>query len=69
MSQPSSDLNDPGLEFETYDPAVEGQMPEAPPAPVYRPQGFSIYTVMLIISFVCLLIATILFFNASGRYT
>jgi len=44
----------------------EGSM--APPPPAYRKQGFSIYTVMLILSFVFLATAAIMFFIDAGKY-
>ena len=37
-------------------------------APNYRKKGFSIYTVMLILSFVMLTTAAIMFFVQLGRY-
>ena len=48
--------------------AFEPEAPAAAPAPVYRKQGFSIYTVMLILSFVFLLTAMIFFFVEAGKY-
>ena len=41
--------------------------PQAPAAPQYRKQGFSIYSVMLILSFVFLVTAMILLFQEVGR--
>ena len=55
-------------------PAEEGDLmtsepgPSAPAAPQYRKQGFSIYTMLLVLSFVFLLTATILFFVDAGKY-
>lgn len=76
MSQPSfepdfSDANfDDGLTpvesaFETETPEAAQQMIAAP---VYRKQGFSIYTILLILSFVFLLTAMIFLFVEAGRY-
>ncbi len=42
--------------------------PAVPPPPAYRKQGFSIYTVMLILSFVFLTTASIMFFIDAGKY-
>jgi len=74
MSQPSfeSELESPDFEmandaFETG-PQAESA-PAAPPAPRYRKQGFSIYTFMLIISFICLLTALIVLLIEAGKYT
>ena len=69
MSQPSSEpeLTDPEFlaPVETTDsPASE----PAQVAPQYRQQGFSIYSVMLILSFVFLLTAMIFFLVEAGRY-
>ena len=50
MSQPSSE---PGQFPPDFAETSAEMQPEAP-APVYRKQGFSIYTVMLILSFVFL---------------
>ena len=73
MSQPSSDLEFDAPEFaESLDSSFEEDQPSvpaAPPAPRYRKQGFSIYTIMLILSFVCLLAGTILMFVEAGKYT
>lgn len=68
MSQLNSDdFGDGEIGFEeaTYEDALPTP---GPPAPVYRQRGFSIYTVMLIISFVFLTIAAILAFVESGKY-
>lgn len=49
-------------------------MPEQPmaapprPAPSYSQQGFNIYTMLLLLSFLFLLTATILFFSDAGSY-
>jgi hypothetical protein len=43
-------------------------VPQVPPPPAYRKQGFSIYTVMLILSFVFLTTAAIMFFIDAGKY-
>ena len=46
----------------------ESTAPQTPPAPQYRKQGFGIYTMMLLLSFLFLLIATILFFVEAGKF-
>ena len=66
MSQPSSDLVDFGGELTEQQPAEVAEM--SAPAPVYRKQGFSIYSVMLILSFVFLLVASIILFINVGKY-
>ncbi len=48
-------------------PAVDAT-PMVPQEPTYRKQGFSIYTVMLILSFVCLAAASILLLINVGKY-
>ena len=53
-------LEDSQIQAEAAEPIV--------PAPVYRKQGFSIYTVMLILSFVFLLTAMIFLFIEAGRF-
>lgn len=65
MSLPSSDFGDVGFE-EAYEesPAIEA----APAAPNYRPRGFSIYTVMLILSTVFLTAAAIIVFLEADKY-
>jgi len=73
MSQPSSDLDDPFGNAAVMAGAVEdqGMMAEAEipaPAPQYRKQGFSIYSVMLILSFVFLMTAAIMFFVNAGKF-
>ena len=67
MSQPSS--NDDGLFMDAPQGTADVGMPEAMPtvAPQYRKQGFSIYTMMLILSFVALTAAAIIFYvNIQG---
>ena len=70
MSQPSSDLDafdSPEFaETSSFDEAPAA--PAAPPAPRYRKQGFSIYTIMLILSFVCLLAGMIMMLVEAGKY-
>ena len=73
MSPPSFDLdaqNNPEFAPADFETSPEAQAPNessvAPPQ--YRKQGFSIYTVMLISSFVCLLTAMIFMFIESGKY-
>ena len=46
---------------------AEPMMAPATPT-VHRKQGFSIYSMMLILSFLFLLVATILFFSDAGKY-
>ena len=73
MSQPNTDLEFDAPEFaETLDSNFEEEQPSvpaAPPAPRYRKQGFSIYTIMLILSFACLLAGMILMFVDAGKYS
>ena len=68
MSQPSSDFETGEVGFEeAYDqPQVES--PGPPAAAQYRQRGFSIYTVMLILSFVFLMIAAIVLFIEGDKY-
>ena len=66
MSQPSSDFDAGQFEDPNFANAEEAGQPMAPPAPQYRKMGFSIYTVMLICSFVFLLTAMILMFMEAG---
>lgn len=44
------------------------EAPSVPQAPQYRKQEFSIYSVMLIMSFVFLTAAAIIFFIDAGKY-
>jgi hypothetical protein len=77
MSPPNSEdlFGDAGGELIQM-PDDPGMMEEEPAqmaapaaaAPLYRKQGFSMYTMMLILSFVFMLIATILFFMDAGKY-
>ena len=73
MSLASSDFGsddafgDALLEPEGEDQSLAPQQPvEAPPS--YRKQGFSIYSVMLILSFVFLTTAAILFYMDAAKY-
>ena len=68
MSLPSSDLDAGEVGFEeSYDqPAVDAPVPQA--APQFRQRGFSIYSVMLILSFVFLLVAAIVLFIEGDKY-
>ena len=75
MSQPSfdPDFTDAGFDdgLTPVESAFEPTPEPGPPVvsgPVYRKQGFSIYTVMLILSFVFLLTAMIFLFVEAGRY-
>ena len=68
MSQLNSDFDQGDVVgFEEASPGAE--MPAPPAAPNYRQRGFSIYTVMLIISFVFLMIAAILLFVEADKYS
>jgi hypothetical protein len=73
MSLADSEFDDAGFGDVGLDQPVEGPAddtqatPSAPAAPNYRKQGFSIYTVMLILSFVFLLTAMILLFMEVDR--
>jgi len=72
MSPPSFELEAQGNpEFiEGGTDAPEGYQPEevSVAAPQYRKQGFNIYTVLLIASFVCLLFTWILMYVEVGKY-
>lgn len=72
MSQASSDFGDDAFGDAAMDSGFEDQglAPMEPIVPVtqYRKQGFSIYTVMLILSFVFLTTAAIVFFVDAGKY-
>jgi hypothetical protein len=73
MSQASSDLDDPfGNAVVEADAGGDyGTMSEegmVAPAPQYRKQGFSIYSVMLILSFVFLMASAIMFFVNAGKF-
>jgi hypothetical protein len=65
MSQPSSDFDEVGFE-ESYEqpPAIA----TAAPQPNYRQRGFSIYTVMLILSTVFLTAAAVVLFIEADKY-
>lgn len=77
MSQPVSDFPDSDAGFDggfddggmfqsEAQPGMEPQIATA--APVYRKQPFNIYSVMLILSFVNLLAATIILMIEAGKY-
>ncbi|MFT5301966.1 MAG: hypothetical protein ACI87E_003346 [Mariniblastus sp.] len=72
MSLANSDFSDDAFGDALVEPGADDQgMPMQPPpapAPVYQKQGFSIYTVMLILSFVFLTTAAIMFFIDAGKY-
>jgi hypothetical protein len=70
MSQASSDLDNVFGEATESGFEDQGLTPQPQIAPVtqYRKQGFSIYTVMLILSFVFLTAAAIVFFMDVGKY-
>ena len=67
MSQPSSDFDTADIGFDEAYPAAP-TVDTGPPAPQYRQRGFSIYTVMLIISFVFLATSAILLFINGDKY-
>ncbi len=56
-------LLEPGV-----DDSSQAPQPQLPPPPAYRKQGFSIYSVMLILSFVFLTTAAILFYMDAAKY-
>lgn len=73
MSQPSFDPELDSPDFDAPVDAFEAAEPAAParaaaPAPRYRKQGFSIYTFMLIMSFISLLTALILLLIEASKY-
>ena len=70
MSQPSFEPDTGfGMDSTMADPAAPGgEMPIVASTPQYRKQGFSIYTVMLILSFVFLLTSMIVLFVEAGKY-
>ena len=59
-------LDTEGLDSDAWDDSDAGTVASRPAAPVKK-QGFSIYTVMLIMSFVFLTVAAILIFMELGR--
>ena len=75
MSQVNSEFGEDPFATATIDgPYEEDGMleqqpaPMAPQAPRYRKQSFSIYSVMLIMSFVFLTAAAIMFFIDADKY-
>ena len=68
MSLANSDFGDFGdsLDYDQSETPSETFEAPAPPPPVVRQKGFSIYTVMLIISFVMLFTAAIMLFSQLG---
>ncbi len=72
MSQVNSEFGEDPFATATIDSPYEeaGMMDQssAPEAPQYRKQGFSIYSVMLIMSFVFLTAAAIMFFIDADKY-
>ncbi|MFK7767676.1 MAG: hypothetical protein AB8B55_10685 [Mariniblastus sp.] len=66
MSQLSSDIGDDSFGEAMVESAEEAADFVAPPQ--YRKQGFSIYTVMLMLSVLFLTIATIVFFYNASSY-
>jgi len=76
MSQPSTDM-EADLEFDAPDfgeasfeeaDSPVAATPVVPAAPRYKKQGFSIYTIMLMLSFLCLLAGLIMMFVEAGKY-
>ena len=71
MSQPNSDFDavgfDDALELPMSAESAANQAPAAA-APNYRKQGFSIYSLMLILSFVFLIASVILLFMEVDRF-
>ena len=68
MSLADSDLfEEVGIDEAAGAPMDDAQAPQPPAAPQFRKQGFSIYSVMLILSFVFLVTAMILLFQEVGR--
>lgn len=70
MSQPSFEPDSGlGMESPMGDAAAPGgDAPILASAPQYRKQGFSIYSVMLILSFVFLLTSMIMLFIEAGKH-
>lgn len=73
MSQPSTELDFDAPEFadtldSTFD-EFQAPIPTGPPASRYRKPAFTIYTFMLLLSFLCLLAGMIVMFIEAGRYT
>ena len=70
MSQADSDLENFDLEagLESNDLPQEDFQPIKPVAPVYRKQGFSIYSLFLLMSLFMLIGAIILFFVEVNRF-
>lgn len=62
MSQPSS-IDEPMFD-QPGDDASQPMLTE--PTPQYKKQGFSVYTMMLLLSFLFLTTASILFFSYAG---
>ena len=68
MSLADSDLfEEVGIDETSGEPTDGTGTPQPPAAPQYRKQGFSVYSVMLILSFVFLVTAMILLFQEVGR--
>ena len=79
MSQVNSDFGedpfasatvegDLGGDFEQDSMMGQQEAPSAPQGPQYRKQGFSIYSVMLIMSFILLTAAAVIFFIDADKY-
>jgi len=74
MSQQNSESIFDSVDFqaaeptEGYDPANESVYAAEPVAKTYRKRSFDIYSVMLILSFLCLTTAAVLLFMNAGKY-
>lgn len=54
--------------FEAAAPSEEVFVDNAQAAPVYSKQGMNVYTVMLLISLLCLIVGAIILFIEAGRF-
>ena len=68
MSQLSSDFGDDSFGEALTEAGEEAAGIETAAPPQYRKQGFSIYTVMLMLSVFFLTVATIVFFYNASSY-
>lgn len=67
MSQVNSDFGEVVID-DPQSTEMSSEVVNQPPPPAYRKQGFSIYTVMLILSFCFCLAAAILFYINAETY-